>query len=90
MDEGRAEKKALTGLLESDDVTAENLFKILRAAAEAEDGNLPDTGVGLERERLLSPIFIETPIYRTRRSTVLLIDKDGASAVFHIQTSSQV
>jgi uncharacterized protein with NRDE domain len=32
---------------------------------------LPDTGVGLEWERILSPMFIESPAYGTRSSSVL-------------------
>ncbi len=36
---------------------------------------LPDTGVGPERERLLSPIFIDDEHYGTRSTTVLLIDR---------------
>ncbi|HEX2210230.1 MAG TPA: NRDE family protein, partial [Longimicrobium sp.] len=37
----------------------------------------PDTGVGSERERLLSPPFIRTDVYGTRASTVLTIARDG-------------
>jgi uncharacterized protein with NRDE domain len=70
-------KNALRRLLEKEDVDAESLFEILRDNAVAPDADLPDTGVGLERERLLSPIFIETPIYGTRCSTVLMIEKTG-------------
>jgi len=33
--------------------------------------------VGLEWERVLSPLFIESPTYGTRCSTVLLIDREG-------------
>jgi len=42
---------------------------------------LPETGVGPERERLLSPPFIVSPDYGTRCSTVLMIAADG-TAVF--------
>jgi uncharacterized protein with NRDE domain len=38
---------------------------------------LPDTGVGPEKERMLSPLFIEGEQYGTRSSTVLLIRRDG-------------
>ena len=38
---------------------------------------LPDTGVGLELEKLLSPMFITSGEYGTRASTVLLIRRDG-------------
>jgi uncharacterized protein with NRDE domain len=41
------------------------------------DSDLPDTGIGLERERWLSPAFIRGDDYGTRASTVLLIDGNG-------------
>ncbi|MGE6335207.1 NRDE family protein [Stenotrophomonas sp. NPDC077659] len=41
------------------------------------DSDLPDTGIGLERERWLSPAFIRGDDYGTRASTVLLIGQDG-------------
>ena len=41
------------------------------------DSELPDTGIGLERERWLSPAFIRGDDYGTRASTVLLIDAAG-------------
>lgn len=52
------------------------LFKIVSDRTIAEDKELPHTGVGVEMERLLSPLFIKMPSYGTRSSTVLLIDKD--------------
>jgi len=38
---------------------------------------LPNTGVGLEIERMLSPPFILSPDYGTRSTTVVLRDKVG-------------
>jgi len=35
---------------------------------------LPDTGVGLDAERMLSPAFIKSDHYGTRSSTVILVD----------------
>jgi len=49
------------------------------------DEKLPDTGIGLEKERMLSSIFIKSPNYGTRCSTFLSIDKDN-NAVFHERT----
>ena len=54
---------------------SEKLFSILTNSELAEDIDLPNTGVELELERQLSPLFIRTPNYGTRCSTVVLIDR---------------
>ena len=54
----------------------ELLFRILDDRTPAKDDCLPDTGIGPEWERLLSPIFIASPGYGTRSSTVLLINHE--------------
>jgi uncharacterized protein with NRDE domain len=59
------------------DISNDNLLEILADKTSAKDEDLPNTGVGIERERILSPIFIETPIYGTRCSSVLLIDYEN-------------
>lgn len=41
------------------------------------DHELPDTGIGLEWERLLGTIFIRSPGYGTRSSSVLTLNQDG-------------
>lgn len=53
----------------------EGLFALLSDRREADEEALPDTGVGLPLERVLSPIFIASPGYGTRSSTVLLVDR---------------
>jgi uncharacterized protein with NRDE domain len=53
------------------------LFAFLRDESHAADDELPDTGVGLEWERILSAPFIRSPGYGTRSSTVLLLDREG-------------
>ncbi len=58
-------------------IGANDLFDIFADKELAEDDLLPDTGVGLELERQLSPLFIRTPDYGTRCSTVLFIDHDN-------------
>ena len=50
----------------------ERSFTILSDTAPVADEALPDTGVGLEWERVLSPALIVTEKYGTRCSTVLL------------------
>ena len=55
----------------------ESLFQILQDRYTPEDGELPSTGVKLEWERILSPIFIKSPSYGTRSSTVITIDRSS-------------
>lgn len=59
------------------EVDPEALFRVLWDAEPAPDAHLPDTGVGPERERMLSSPFIRTLDYGTRASTVLLVGRDG-------------
>lgn len=54
----------------------EPLFTALRDTTRAPDASLPDTGVGLELERLLSPPFVLDPRYGTRCSSVVLVGED--------------
>ena len=55
-----------------------DFFTVLADDAVAPDELLPDTGVGLELERLVSPAFISSPDYGTTASTVLRIGRDGS------------
>ncbi len=43
----------------------------------ADDTDLPDTGVGLSAERLLSPAFIRSDAYGTRCTSLLRLHSDG-------------
>lgn len=61
--------------------TRHALMAILEDRKFAPDSELPETGVGLARERLLSPKFIEMPEYGTRCSTALLAAADGNVSV---------
>lgn len=53
------------------------LFALLADDTPAPDAELPATGVSLDWERQLSPVFIRTDGYGTRASTVVLIDQRG-------------
>jgi uncharacterized protein with NRDE domain len=53
------------------------LFEALADRNQAADALLPNTGVGLERERLLSPPFIVGEQYGTRASSVVIVDRQG-------------
>jgi uncharacterized protein with NRDE domain len=70
-------KKALNEVVQSEEISVESVFAFLADKTKADDALLPNTGVGIEKERWLSPIFIVTPIYGTRSSTVVLFERDG-------------
>lgn len=71
-------KEALSGLLSPGrDPSLDDLFKVLSDREFPPDESLPNTGVGLEWERVLSPRFITSPVYGTRSSTILLLDREG-------------
>jgi uncharacterized protein with NRDE domain len=71
-------KEALARIIaEGRAIEEDRLLAILADRTVPPDGELPDTGVGIELERLLSPIFISSPTYGTRSSTVVLIGHDG-------------
>jgi len=53
------------------------LWAALADERRADDSRLPDTGIGLERERWLSSAFIRSPEYGTRASTVIALDAQG-------------
>lgn len=57
------------------------LFAALADESVAADAELPDTGIGLERERWLSAAFIRGESYGTRASTVVAIDHDGRGVI---------
>lgn len=70
-------KRALSELLaHGDAISTEAVFQFLADRTLVADESLPDTGVGLEVERVLSPLFIASPVYGTRCSTVVLIDRN--------------
>jgi uncharacterized protein with NRDE domain len=70
-------KNCLEHIIREDRVSPEALLEILSDTTPFHDHLLPDTGVGKERERMLSPRFISGDTYGTRSSTVILMDREG-------------
>lgn len=71
-------KSALTQFLDRDrGALVEGVLALLADRVRPQDDELPRTGVSLEWERCLSPVFIASPDYGTRCSTVLVIDRHG-------------
>lgn len=70
-------KKYLSEYLSShEEIELDALFTILANSEQANDAELPHTGIGLDFERKLSAMFIKTPDYGTRSASVVLIDYD--------------
>src|SRR5690606_980856 len=57
------------------------LIELLHDDGQPADAELPDTGIGLDAERMLSGIFIATRTYGTRASTALIMHADGRREV---------
>ncbi|WP_421556895.1 NRDE family protein [Pseudomonas kitaguniensis] len=68
-------KAAFSELLENPQPQA--LLALLSDPQTAPFAELPDTGVGLATESLLSSVFIASPSYGTRASTALIVNADG-------------
>ncbi len=67
-------KEAIQSIVDQDDFSADDLFEAMRDEQTASDDQLPDTGLELGRERALSAMFIKTPNYGSRCSTVVTVD----------------
>jgi uncharacterized protein with NRDE domain len=72
----RSKKMLKAALDNKGDALEDALFAMLADRRVPPDSRLPSTGIGLEWERLLSTVFIESPVYGTRSSTILLIGKN--------------
>jgi uncharacterized protein with NRDE domain len=71
-------KRELANALDLEgEALVEQLLELLGDRSVPPDDDLPDTGVGLDFERILAPRFIVSPVYGTRTSYVLLIDRNG-------------
>jgi uncharacterized protein with NRDE domain len=73
----KAKKKLKAILKEKGAALEEALFTLLSDRYFPPGNKLPATGVDKEWERVLSPIFIKSPNYGTRSSTIFLIGKNN-------------
>jgi uncharacterized protein with NRDE domain len=74
-------KAALADWLGAGAQDPESLFAALADETRPTDAELPSTGLDLERERLVSPIFIRNTPYGTRCSTIVRIASDGGGEI---------
>jgi uncharacterized protein with NRDE domain len=70
-------KQALTPFIQNDPTAIDQMIHCLQRREPFPDEVLPDTGIGIERERTLSPPFIASPGYGTRCTTILLRNTKG-------------
>ncbi len=64
-----------------DEKMVNSIFDLLADDEKFADELLPDTGLNIEMERAVSPIFIKTDVYGSRVATIVLIDFDGNAEV---------
>ncbi|MBS0307562.1 MAG: NRDE family protein [Proteobacteria bacterium] len=57
-------------------------FEMLLDTTRASDCRLPETGIGIELERLLSAVCIESPSYGTRASTVVKLAANEPATLY--------
>lgn len=90
-------RERIAELLEREgDIRADQIFEIMSDRAKPPRESLPDTGVGVEWEEALSPVFIdfEEQKYGSRSCTVVLVDQHDHGQVFerslHVDTGEWV
>ena len=60
----------------------DKLFTLMANNEQAQAQHLPDTGISLDWEQLLSSIFIVSPDYGTRTTNIILQDNQGNITVY--------
>lgn len=72
---------ALRDWLDSGSEDFDPLFTALADETIAPDAGLPETGIGIERERQLSPLFVRGSVYGTRATTLIALDRSGGGRI---------
>jgi uncharacterized protein with NRDE domain len=72
-----AGRQRLKQLLQHKQLECAQLEAVVSDRATAADKDLPNTGVGIDAERMLSAQFILSPEYGTRATTSLMLDSQG-------------
>jgi uncharacterized protein with NRDE domain len=84
-------KEGLAAILDSNqEDLVEPLLTLLQKADQAPDEKLPQTGVSLDLERMLSSMFIKSDNYGTRSSTILLMDEQEIHYLERVFTFNEI
>ena len=80
----RGRQRMQTLLDQPDQLSTEALINLMGDRQQADDSALPDTGISIEKERELSPLFIHSQgrNYGTRNSTAVIIQSSGVVRFF--------
>ncbi|WP_370279261.1 NRDE family protein [Pontibacterium sp.] len=70
-------REGLRQLLAEREPNRDAMLALMQDRAQARDEHLPDTGISLEWERMLSSCFIQSEHYGTRAITLLMQKPDG-------------
>ncbi len=70
-------KKKFLEIIQKKEGFEEDLFLLMKNTTPYPDQTLPNTGMGIEVERLLSSLFVRAPGYGTHSTTLLTISKKG-------------
>ena len=73
----RRARALIKEVLDSEEIRSDAMLALLADTEQPPDDVLPSTGIELEWERRLAPIFIRTPEYGTCASTVFMVDRGG-------------
>lgn len=75
-------QRRFTELVLTSDPTDDALLDLLLDERQPSDAALPDTGVGIELERLLAPVFVRGSVrYGTRAGTLAYVSEDGGAGL---------
>ena len=73
----RLERRFIDAVNSSGDIDDERLLDLLIDERQPDDTALPETGIGIELERMLAPVFVRgTAHYGTRASTLACLGND--------------
>lgn len=77
----RGKSRLQSLLADPDTLSTDMLIEMMGDRSQADDADLPDTGIGIDIERKLSSAFILNPEreYGTLCSTALIVEQSGAS-----------
>lgn len=79
----------LVKTVQSQTLNIDKLFKLMTNNEQAKTEHLPNTGVPVNWEQLLSSIFIVSPEYGTRTTNIITQDNEGKISVYDRSYNAQ-